>query len=290
MKKLTANIKLMIDVVRVMIFVCFSQSVFAYSEKTSVADTIKQYPEVVQIINWQVERVAIDSTFKWHPEEIHIMCLGMKIKFKLPYEKDQSGVANLLFQSKESGEIHLLDTIKNNRRYYNWLSGKYDAILLYNNGKYIKKSDVTFEKNTSTEVDMGKDDVHTSDSESLHWLTLRTFNAAIDDRVIRKNYTIISEKKIRGYIFHNITGGPIWAWITATGIDGIKRESIATNINDGYFEFDIDDVINQPLNIFGIGCINQEINITVNSGLILVTEEYPEPVNPTSGPLRKKVQ
>ncbi|MDR2037749.1 MAG: hypothetical protein LBQ60_07490 [Bacteroidales bacterium] len=281
----------MIDIVRVMIFVCFSQPVFAYSknlEKTSVADTVKQYLEEVQIINGQVrDRVAIDGTFKWHPEEIHIMCLNMKIKFKLPYEKDQSGVANLLFQSKKSGEIHLLDTIRNNKRYYTWLSGKYDAILLYNNGKYIKKDNVIFEKNTSTEVDLCKNNVQPSDSTSLKWLTLRTFNAAIEDRVIRKNYTTVSEKKIRGYIFHDITGGPVWAWITAMGTDGIKKESIATNTNDGYFEFDVGDDIKQPLNIFGIGCINQEINIAVNSGLIYVSEEYPEPVNPTSGPLRK---
>ncbi len=274
------------------VFACFTQPIFAHpenSKKTSVADTIKQSPEVVQIINGQVKRVTIDRAFKWHPEEIYIICLDMKIKFKLPYEKDQSGVANLLFQSKESGEIHLFDTVKNNRRYYNWLSGNYDAILLYNNGKYIKKSDVIFEKNTSTEVEMARDDVHSSDSKSLHWLTLRTFNAAIDDRVIRKNYTTVSEKKIRGYIFNNVTKGPIWTWITATDIDGIKRESFATNISDGYFELDIDDV-NQPLIFLGIGCIKKEINITADSGLILVLEEHTEPVNPTSGPLRKEAQ
>ena len=263
----------------------------------SILDSIKHQPE--EILYQNGKRVIFNDTSKWHPEEFYIVWYDMRVKFKFPYEIDRTGVANLLFQCKKTGNVHLLDTVRNNIRFANRLLGMFDAILLYNNGKYVRCNDVFFEKNTSTEIDMENLDVFLPDSASQHWLSLRSFNAAIANRVVRKNYSTFSENKIRGYIFREITGvfaqpneiKPMWACITASTLDGKKREAYYTSIHDAYIEYDIDEDIILPFTIFGVGCCkNIELNITKNSGLIIVLEEplTEEDMRRTSAPLVKK--
>ncbi|MDR0540852.1 MAG: hypothetical protein LBH19_01425 [Dysgonamonadaceae bacterium] len=211
----------------------------------------------------QNEKTAYESV--WHPETFYVVYPDMKLTFKLPHEKDQSGVANLLFKNKETGTIHLLDTVKNNERYCNQLSGKYDAILLYNNGKYILYNDVLFEKNISTEVNMENLNIQSCDSDSQYWLTLRKFNTAIGSRVFLENYATDSKKKIRGYIFHERGEGLMGA--------GICQEDNRCKItlSDGYFEIDVDSY--QTLKVLYLGIEDQTINIKTNSGLFLVTKD-----------------
>ncbi|MDR1370213.1 MAG: hypothetical protein LBJ72_08850 [Dysgonamonadaceae bacterium] len=216
-----------------------------------------------EYVTAQNEKTEYESA--WHPEAFYIIYPDMKLTFKLPYEKDQSGVANLLFKNKETGTIHLLDTVKNNERYCNQLSGKYDAILLYNNGKYIVYNDVSFEKNISTEVNMENLNIQSCDPDSQYWLTLRKFNTAIGTRVFPENYATDSNKKIRGYIF--LLGGG--ESLMGAGIcQQDNRCKIA--LSDGYFEIDTDSY--QTLKVIYIGIEDQTINIKTNSGLFLVTK------------------
>jgi hypothetical protein len=134
----------------------------------------------------QVSICCDRDTDKWHPAAFYVVYPDMRLEFKLPCEEDQSGVANLLFRNKETGDIHLLDTIKNDERYYNPLSGKYDVILLYNNGKYVVYKDVVFEKGVTAEVDMEHLDIQPSDTNSRYWLTLRSF---LESRIRRLRIT-----------------------------------------------------------------------------------------------------
>jgi hypothetical protein len=215
----------------------------------------------------------VADTGKWHPEEIHIVYAmdSMTLAFKLPYEENQSGVHNLLFQSNESGTIHLLDTINNvyNERWFTRLiPGKYDAILLYNNGNYIKYRDVAFEKNTSAEVDMRKLKFQPSDSKSQSWLTLRTFNAPVGDRgTLSKNYTTVYEKRGRGYVF--LEEGP--ALMNKLAVIKIDSDKSIMGTLDGYIEFEFD--LNQKIKIVSLSIAPYEITLPANSGLFVVTEE-----------------
>ena len=108
------------------------------------------------------------DTGKYYPANVCIYNCGRTVKqflkFKLPHEKDQSGMANILFKNKNSGEIFTLDYLihqssPDNPSYYIrayravFFSGRYDVIFLYNNGKYIKYPDVLFENNMSIDVD-----------------------------------------------------------------------------------------------------------------------------------------
>ena len=100
------------------------------------------------------------DTTKWHPKEFIIINLDMKVTFKLPFEADKSGVRNLFFQSKKSGKILMLDEEKvgrsEPRSYTKFDNGKYNAFLLYNNGKYIKYNNIEFSDSSSINVDLTK--------------------------------------------------------------------------------------------------------------------------------------
>ena len=114
------------------------------------------------------EVIVKQDTGRYHPTVICVYNLGRNVKhsleFKLPYEEDQSGMANILFKNKNSGEIFTFDYLihqssPDNPSYYIrayravFFSGRYDVIFLYNNGKYIKYPDVLFENNMSIDVD-----------------------------------------------------------------------------------------------------------------------------------------
>jgi hypothetical protein len=216
------------------------------------------------------EKASVADMGKWHPKNINIVHPDMNIVFVLPHEKDRTGVSNLLFQCKETGRIHLLDTIKHNNRYFNSLliSGRYDAILLYNNGKYIRYNDVFFEKNNSMLVNMENSDIQPSNSISQYWLTLRTFSTAITERQSVKNYTTISEEINRGYIFDR--NEEIMFPDISIGIKGTNK--LVLSSIDGYFEIEA-DAYPVYLTFSFMGYRSQEIKLTANSGLVVVMEE-----------------
>ena len=197
---------------------------------------------------------------KWHPEAFYIVYPDMKIFLKFPYEKERSGVANLFFINNDTKCIRLLDTVKNNRRYYNRLSGLYDVVLLYNNGNYIKYNDVLFEKNANIILDMEKYSLQPCDSESQNWLTLRTFNTTIGNKKREISKEAISERKIRGYVF--IEDGAASEFSLA----GIPREITKSNglpacSFDGYFEVDVSDESFLTLEIFHPGHNFEYLNV-----------------------------
>ncbi|MDD4429509.1 MAG: hypothetical protein PHG64_14135 [Paludibacter sp.] len=228
--------------------------------------------------NINIKLLSVADTSKWHPEAIYIILPDRKLTFRLPREKSQdpSGVANLLFQCRKTGEIHLHDTIKGGYRSFNFslLTGQYDVVLLYNSGKYIRYNNVVFGKNADAEVNMEKLNVQPSDAASRYWLTLRSFNTPTRERIYHKYYPTVSEKKIRGYIYEQ-NGFLLWPNIYTT--DTIKWTRTHP---DGYFEIDVEP--DQTLKFSFLGFITQEIKIKESCGLILLMKE--EPIEPNFNP------
>jgi len=228
---------------------------------------------------------AYIDTAKWFPEEFHIIYPDKQLTLKLPFEKDQSGVRNLLFQSQKSGIIYLLDTViriyaYNARHYTKFSEEKYDVILLYNNGKYIKYNDVILKKGTSIELDMRNLILQSKDSVSQQWLSLRAFNDVVDfqsqrDINIQKLGTAISDSAIhiRGYLFPEdemACTGPLISIGSGMSMRGIIMQS-----GDGFFEFELYD-ISQPIKFScTIRYLQPEITVTVNCGLFIILEESP---------------
>ena len=250
------------------------------------------------------------DTCQWHPKEFHIIYSDMKLTFKLPYEKDRSGVRNLLLQCKKTNKIHLLDeehTIYIDRRYnrnfdsenYDAIMsdeeppkyferfytkfdlGNYNAILLYNNGTYIKYDDIVFEKNACKEIDMTKSALQPSNSESKYWLTMRAFNDFVGwHGTMIENYKFPPPEscpriKIRGYIFSE-SGYCIPYFAVGKKAESSDLSLLVWGEVDGYFDAELCDA-SQALSFQRVSLyFPLEINVTVDCGLFIVLKETPE--------------
>ena len=210
------------------------------------------------------------SVGKWHPDMFYFVSPNLNVTFLLPYESDQSGVYNMFFIDKESGETLLFDTIKDNQRYLTQFSygGHYDVVLLYNNGKYIKEKDVVIENGAF--VDMRNNTIQPSDSISKNWKTMRSFDYAITDRTSDSDDISVSDFIIKGYVFSEIQGGCTWhTFVESRGTD--VRGKWCTG--DGYFEIDVEDNKWQKLDLFAEGHTFEYISTSACCGLILVLDE-----------------
>jgi len=215
-----------------------------------------------------------DGTQKWHPNAIYVVYPEMKLIFYLPYENDLSGVANLLFQKKETGEIHLLDSVINGRRYFEkFPTGQYDAILLYNNGKYIRCGDITFDENIEIEKDLEGLSIQPANTESIAWLSLRSFNTPVSERVSYKNYTPASEIRITGYVLREEEPEVITTTSNTGSVISKNSDKKTTCSKDGYFEIDADDDPCQFLQFAAVGHDPIIIQIAANSGIFLVLKK-----------------
>lgn len=207
------------------------------------------------------------SAGKWHPEMFYVVLSDLSMNFMLPYEPDRSGVHNFIFISKESGETLLLDTIKDNKRYFTpFSSGScYDVVLLYNNSTYVKCNDIIFEN--GIEVDMRNQRIQPSDSVSGYWKkTLRAFDYAIIDRESDGNDRIVSEYVTKGYVFSSVIGKGE-ALDASIDVGGKRIQTTA----DGYFEIYNKDETEQTLSVSSMVHLGiKKSNIAASCGLIVV--------------------
>jgi hypothetical protein len=214
-------------------------------------------------------RSDFDTTAVWHPERIIVVWLEMRLDILLPQENQHSGVANLFLRDRSSGEIRMLDyvksdpiyseltlrTLKNELPYESWPDpdsvqhyryanhfepGLYDAIVLYNNGRYIICEDISFEKGMQKVVDMTKLRPHKADDNSREWLKLRKFTDIVGKREpLYKSYTGTSPHIIIGYLFVH------WGFADNIGSAYIykydQQERGSNTSYDGFFEINVDN-------------------------------------------------
>ncbi|MPM87932.1 hypothetical protein SDC9_135033 [bioreactor metagenome] len=211
------------------------------------------------------------SAGKWHPKMFYIELPGLSMSFMLPDEPGRSGVHNLLFISKESGETLLLDTIKENKRYFTPFSpgSCYDVTLLYNNSTYVRCNEIILEN--GIEVDMRNQPIQPSDATSEHWeKTLRAFDYAIIDREPVGNERSPSGYMTKGYVFSNGIGkGEAWGASVYLGDKQIETTA------DGYFEIENKEDTEQTLLIGAtLHSTFEKSNIIANCGLVVVLPDF----------------
>ena len=88
------------------IFVCLTTLVISQEKNSErlIKPDLERYRAYVH--GWNV---ADSDTSKWHPKKFYVIYTDKRITFRFPYEKEQSGVRNLLFLNKETGKICLFD-------------------------------------------------------------------------------------------------------------------------------------------------------------------------------------
>ena len=250
-------------------------------EKQRLTDTIIDGRYLVQS-GW----ILTDcDTSRWHPEEFRIIYPDMKITFNLPLEKDKSGVRNLFFQSTETGNIIMLDEeIKGPepRSYTKFDYCKYNMILLYNNGKYIKYDNIEFKKNSSIDIDLTKSVLCDPDSQSKELLTMRAFNTVIGDskrmmKIDKDEKTIASSDsgiEIRGYVFAEYleSSSPDCHIFGGTNFS----RPLAFSQSDGFFLVELSNT-SLPIHITRGKVLKPiELYLTKDCGLFIVMEDHPE--------------
>ncbi len=209
----------------------------------------------------------------WHPTRIYFSLPDKKLNFRLPEEKDSTGVANLFFKDCTTGELIYPDTLVRMNRIYSRLpAGTYDAILLYNNGKYLKQEALPVKSYSYLDVNMESLPLHEADSLSAGWLLLGGRG------VIGTNQPSYKEMRITQYV--RSYGGKVCGYVTdATGealigcsvlVKGTTEGTI-TNL-DGYFEMDCDRRGEQLLFSY-VGFKPQEMRAMPGSNLLVTLEE-----------------
>lgn len=240
---------------------------FSRLNEFSLTDTI--FKKIIEDCKTGVNR--------WHPKSIYISQNSMNMNFRLPVEKDSTGVSNLLFRNRKTNKILFPDKYENGVRKYSSISHDiYDIILLYNNGKYLMYEDIPLNINTYTDVNMAKLPIHEADSLSKKWLALRGYAGEIGTPKPIYNQTsfytrpVLRQKAgntVSGYIYDN-TGEPLIG--VSIMLKGTKYGSISDI--DGYFEIDVDN----PLNILSfryIGFVSKEVSVTPGSEISVTLEE-----------------
>jgi hypothetical protein len=234
-----------------------------------------------------------DSTYVWHPERVYVVWPDMRLEFRLPTE--QSGVANMLFRDRKSGEVRLLDSVEDNPNYgkpYESLNdvkrvrqairfepGSYDAILLYNDGKYIVYDNLVIEPGVVSVVDMSAERVCRANSDSRKWLKLRKFTDVVGGkRLIERKSPETSPYKIAGYVFDPERMPNHFADFYSVDLspDGTLSESVAGISADGYFELDVrEDNVIRPLNLHYSPMSDFNLDVESDTWLFIVTKEPP---------------
>lgn len=216
------------------------------------------------------------GTSKWHPSSIHISQLNMNMTFRLPIEKDSTGVSNLLLRNHKTDKIHFPDKLESGTRVYSEIpDGEYDVILLYNSGKYLRFDSVPLMKHTHINVNMRKSKPHKADSLSMKWLELRTYSADIGIREPVVTTTLYSrpimDRKganiVSGYVYDE-SGEPL------IGVSIIQKGTTygaVTNL-DGYFEMNINDP-ECTLEFRYIGFKTKEMQVSSGSSVSATLEE-----------------
>ncbi|MDR0823462.1 MAG: carboxypeptidase-like regulatory domain-containing protein [Prevotella sp.] len=210
----------------------------------------------------------------WHPENIHISDYRLNMNFRLPKEKDMSGVSNLLFEDTKTGNIIYPDRFEYDQRQYSEIPvGQYNIILLYNNGKYLKQEDIAFIEKTYLDVNMSKLAIHEADSVSLKWLSLKSVRIkyytpyTVSERTILKTSARTFGNTITG-IVKDGTGEPLIG--VTIQVAGTQYGAITDM--DGKFSIGIDGY-EARLKFSYIGYKPKEVNVSVKSEITMILEE-----------------
>lgn len=230
------------------------------------------------------------ETSKWFPQNITIMQNGMNMTFRLPAEKDSTGVSNLLFRSHETGKILFPDQFEYGTRKYSSIpQGTYDIILLYNNGKYLKYENASFRANTYIEVKMFGSILYEADPESMKWLALRTYSREAE---IRKPVTTNQTQSTTyqpGGVYESFYTKPSVAGnaknlVKGTILDEIGEPLIGVSVQikgttygtvsdlDGNFEIAVQGAENTLIFNY-VGFKRQEINVKQGSEITVTLTE-----------------
>ncbi len=211
---------------------------------------------------------------KWHAGAFDIVYGWSRLKILLPYETEASGIAALLFEDVTTKKI--FDPCHDNSNsyhsdFYSMPMGCNNAIVLYNNGNYLKMDSINLKPHINVLVDLNHSRLHPADSLSQLWTathawkTNNCYKSSFENQPPTSSsstyayYSNTSFSNIKGTIYDDSNAPLIGATILVKG----TTIGAITDI-DGRFSLGIDGP-SATLVISFIGYLTQEIEVTVGS-------------------------
>ncbi len=242
-------------------------------EGRTVVTTLNDMHLSTERIEEKIEAIQA-GVYTWRPSSVNISGNGFRMKFNVPADRHDAGVANLLFIGTESNHLIYPSQYGNERTYSTIASGLYDAVLVYGDGRYLRLDSLEFRRGTYLEVDLGISELHEPDSASLHWRKYSLDGTGIGDNVLGpydnyrslNRYSAPSANSIYGYVFDE-DGEPLpGATVLLSGTDyGTVTD------HSGYFQLDVPPGANVLLFSY-IGFMTQAETFTPGSVAHVVME------------------
>lgn len=213
-----------------------------------------------------------DTDPKWHTRVISLVDHATRISILLPDEKEASGIATFLFENCRTKEMtspcqNRSDSFYRNSRadFYTIPRGWHHAIVLYNNGTYLKMDSIYLQSNSHVVADMNNIALHPADSLSEKWLSMPAGNCykyvAAPSKTIPLSYRTHGIGNVRGIIYDEMN-------LPLPGVNVVvKGTTIGTSTEiNGQFSLDIPEST-VVLVLSFIGYATKELEVQLGSQL-----------------------
>jgi alpha-2-macroglobulin len=209
------------------------------------------------------------SGSKWRTRAINLVDHESHVNILLPDEQEDSGIAALLFQNCKTKNVvsPCRNPYGSSSDFFTIPRGCYHAIVLYNNGKYLKSDNIDLKSYHHVLIDFNQSVLHPKDSLSRIWLTIAPANNCYGPPPIQKAITMRNagtfNGNVRGTIYDE-TNLPL------PGVNiVIKGTASGTAADvDGKFSLDIEEST-ATLVISFIGYVTQEIDVQIGSDITI---------------------
>lgn len=209
---------------------------------------------------------------RWHPHVIDLVDNNCRVKILLPAEEAQSGVSTVLFQNPATNTV--ISPCKEQLVGAQYLlpRGFHNAIVMYNNGSYLKVDSVALLSYSNVVADMKAEKLHPSDEQSRKWKlsAIPICFTSVKPPVQTRSETLKVQRIVSGNvhgIVYDDTNQPL------PGISIVLKGTTIGTITDAYGRFAL-DVYEDPsvLIMTFIGYVPKELEVSPGSEISVVME------------------
>jgi alpha-2-macroglobulin len=208
--------------------------------------------------------------YKWHTRVVDLIDHAIRLKVLLPEETAASGFASFVFENTVTKQIITPCQVQNGKPadYFSIPRGLHNAIVIYNNGTYIKMDSINLASHTKVVADMNLSSLHPADSNSLKWISTSSISCygPSTSRVISIRYPKTVYGNINGTVYDENN-------LPLPGATIVIKGTTNGTVSDyeGRFALDADESI-VTLVVSFIGFRTKELEVQFGSDLSVFME------------------
>jgi alpha-2-macroglobulin len=233
----------------------------SFNPMTNVNDLVVTKENFTRFINYPGS--------KWRTRIISLVDHQSRVSVLLPDEKEDSGIATFLFQDCKTKRLisPCRNVYSSNSDFFTIPRGCHNAIVVYNNGTYLKMDSIDLKSYSHVLIDFNQSTLHQKDTISRRLLTTAPSNNCYGSTPIQKTITLrnvgSTDGNVRGTIYDESNS-------ILPGVNVVVKGTLdgtATDVN-GHFSLDIEETM-AILVISFIGYVTQEIEIQIGEDVTI---------------------